>query len=207
MPTVPKTSEAEILAEARRLVARDGAAAFSLGELAAAVGVKAPSLYKRFSGGREAILRGVAGAVGRELAERLLAAAGKGSLEARLRAVARAQRAFARREPRLYALVFAPTSEAAAPAAGPPAGAMQGLLALLGEWMGGGAEVLEGARLLVAFTHGFAGMEASGAFRLGGDVEAAFEFGLDRILGSLRGRKRAVRASGGRGPNGPSPPR
>lgn len=186
MPTVPKTSEAEILAEARRLVARDGAAAFSLGDLAAAVGVKAPSLYKRFAG-REAILRGVAGAVGRELAEKLLAAAGKGTVEARLRAVCRAQRGFARKEPNLYALVFAPTSEAAAAEAGPPAGATQGLLSLLAEWMGGEARVLEGARLLVAFTHGFAGMESSGAFRLGGDVEAAFEFGLDRILGALRG--------------------
>jgi hypothetical protein len=47
--------------------------------------------------------------------------------------------------------------------------------------------VLEGARTLVAFTHGFAMMEGSSAFQLGGSVDEAFEFGLERVLRALQG--------------------
>ena len=35
---------------------------------------------------------------------------------------------------------------------------------------------------MVAWAHGFIMMELAGAFRLGGDVEQAWDFGLDRIL-------------------------
>jgi hypothetical protein len=45
---------------------------------------------------------------------------------------------------------------------------------------------LEAARTLVAWSHGFVSMELAGAFRLGGDVDAAFGFGADAVLRGAR---------------------
>lgn len=44
------------------------------------------------------------------------------------------------------------------------------------------ADVLPTARMVTAFLHGFVAMELAGAFRLGGDPEAAFARGLDAVL-------------------------
>jgi len=41
------------------------------------------------------------------------------------------------------------------------------------------------ARTLTAFLHGFISMELANAFRLGGNIEAAFRDGLDTILGEI----------------------
>ena len=35
------------------------------------------------------------------------------------------------------------------------------------------------------WAHGFVSMELAGAFRLGGDVDAAFDFGIDRLTDAL----------------------
>jgi hypothetical protein len=39
--------------------------------------------------------------------------------------------------------------------------------------------------MLVAWTRGFITMELAGAFRLGGNVDAAWDFGLSRVLTAL----------------------
>jgi hypothetical protein len=44
---------------------------------------------------------------------------------------------------------------------------------------------LEAARLLTAWATGFIQMELAGAFRLGGDVDRAFEYGLVRLRRAL----------------------
>ena len=61
----------------------------------------------------------------------------------------------------------------------------QTLFATLARWLPAAKRPLDAARTLVAFTHGFVMMEQSGAFRLGGDLDSAFEFGLARLLDSL----------------------
>jgi hypothetical protein len=38
----------------------------------------------------------------------------------------------------------------------------------------------------VAWANGFITMELAGAFRLGGDVQQAWDFGLDRVLAAVR---------------------
>ncbi|UYO97661.1 hypothetical protein OED01_02760 [Microbacterium sp. M28] len=45
---------------------------------------------------------------------------------------------------------------------------------------------MEAARLFTAWATGFLQMELSGAFRLGGDVDRAFGYGLERIIAGLR---------------------
>ena len=38
------------------------------------------------------------------------------------------------------------------------------------------------ARIIVAFTHGFVDMELAGAFRLGDNIEEAFELGITSLI-------------------------
>jgi hypothetical protein len=46
----------------------------------------------------------------------------------------------------------------------------------------GEAQALESARTVVAWAHGFVSMELAGAFRLGGDLDVAYAFGIEAIL-------------------------
>ena len=38
---------------------------------------------------------------------------------------------------------------------------------------------------MTAFAHGFVSMELTGAFRLGGDVDAAYRYGVDVLVDAL----------------------
>ncbi len=51
--------------------------------------------------------------------------------------------------------------------------------------LAGPSEALEGARTFVAWAHGFVSMELAGAFRLGGDLDAAYAFGIESILNGV----------------------
>jgi hypothetical protein len=48
-------------------------------------------------------------------------------------------------------------------------------------------DATKAARTVVAWLYGFVSMELAGSFRLGGDVDAAFDYGIDRILVGLDG--------------------
>jgi hypothetical protein len=52
--------------------------------------------------------------------------------------------------------------------------------------LAGPGRALPAARTIVAWANGFIAMELAGAFRLGGDVQQAWEFGLDRIVAAVR---------------------
>ena len=54
------------------------------------------------------------------------------------------------------------------------------------EALAGPDHVLEAARTVVAWASGFVGMELAGAFRLGGDVDAAFDYGARRIAAAIQ---------------------
>jgi hypothetical protein len=49
----------------------------------------------------------------------------------------------------------------------------------------GTAEALHAARTVAAWLNGFLAMEQAGAFRMGGDVDQAFDYGIDAILTGL----------------------
>jgi len=182
-PAPAKTSDQEIVAAARRIVAEQGADALSMQSVADEVGVRAPSLYKRFPS-RDALLDAVAHQGFEELRARLVKSVHALQGGPALAAMAKAYRDFAKRSPRLYRLLFTQRSEAADLAAA-RANAAAPLLGVLETLISRPTHRLPAARLLTAFLHGFVSMEIEGAFKLGGDVSSAFEYGLAKVISAL----------------------
>jgi AcrR family transcriptional regulator len=181
MPALARTSAEAVVAAALELVERDGADALSMQAVASAVGIKGPSLYKRYAD-RELLLDDVVRWALQDLDEKLGSARKKPGDP--LHGMARAFRAYAHKHPRLYPLLFAARREG---------GDLQGRRAelvapLLGHLAGlvGQEHALDAARLFTAWLHGFISMELAGAFQMGGSVEKAFEYGLERLVAGLR---------------------
>ena len=147
--------------------------------VADAVGVKGPSLYKRVPD-RAALLRAISDSVVADLGRAMSHATKLDDPRTDLRAAATAYRAFVRGNPNGYRLLFTdlddanPDDSALAALGRPVVNAMTSLA--------GPSDALEGARTFVAWAHGFVSMELAGAFRLGGDLDAAYAFGIDAIL-------------------------
>ncbi|HEY7887838.1 MAG TPA: TetR/AcrR family transcriptional regulator [Steroidobacteraceae bacterium] len=193
MPAPPKTSDARIVAAARGLLERNGRDGFSLNDVAAAVGVRAPSLYRRFDD-RAALLEAVELSLWRDLGRSLAEAIVSHQPLETLQSQARAYRAFARAHPNGYSLMFdvqsRPTEEGVSVRTDALAPALPALTALVGPEYS-----LLAARVLTPFLHGFVSMEIGDAFRLGGGLDAAFEHGIATILhGLARDRRRARRS-------------
>lgn len=191
MPSPPKTTQSEIANAARRLLELRGRDAFSMSDVAAAIGVRAPSLYGHFEN-RAALIAAVELMLWQELRLALVEAAGPRDPFRTLIAQAKAYRTFARANPRGYALLFdanAPHSKAGVDArAAALAPAWPAFAALTGE-----ENALAAARVLTPFLHGFVSMELSHAFRLGGGLDAAFEHGVRTIVEGLKAKPRAQR--------------
>lgn len=171
MPSPTRTTNAKVIAAAQDVLEAAGPAGLTMQEVAARVGVRAPSLYKRFAD-REAVLAAVVAATVEELGRRLEAAPD-------LTALATTYRAFAHERPEAFRLVFTPYAEeealrrSAAPV-------LRAAAQLVGE-----EDALAAARLFTAWATGFLHMELAGAFRLGGDVDEAFRYGLEHLLAGL----------------------
>jgi len=183
MPTPCRTSLAEIVREGRRILETGGLEQLTMLRVAHAVGVRAPSLYKHVRD-RGDLIRLIGNDAVEELAARLTAAAAHADPRQDLQAMARAHRAFAHHYPETYRLLWSRLPEHWRFDAQLNVRASEPMLrtvaALVGE-----ADRLMAARLLVAWLHGFLSMELAGAFRLGGDVDAAFEYGMERLTSSL----------------------
>jgi len=187
MPAHAQTSTGAIVAAGRHLLEERGLDALTMRDVASAVGVRAPSLYKRVRD-RADLVRLILEDVADELTATLDAAASSGDPVADARAMTSAYRRFAHANPVSYSLMYAPP--AAAPAAVPGATARSvrssaTFLRIIAELVGP-ERALPAARMMVAWAHGFITMELAGAFRLGGDVEQAWDFGLDHILTAVR---------------------
>lgn len=181
MPTPAKTSAAELLAIARDLVEETGPDALTLGALAGKAGIKAPSLYKHYAD-RAAVLKAVEIALLHELEAFVRAAAVGDTPKARLRAMARAYRAWGKAKPNCYRVIYSgnafidPQIRAVCLFAAQP---------LFEQYRAAGVpedRILTESRTMVPFLHGFLLMEIGSAFNLGGDVDEAFEAGLETIL-------------------------
>lgn len=173
MPTPDRTSLAEIVDAGRGILEEGGPAKLTMQAVAARVGVRAPSLYKRVRD-RDALLTLVAQASAQDLATRLEASDGS------LSALAHIYRAFAQQRPEGFRLMF--TVDGAAESM---ARASVPILSATREIVGPDA-ALDAARLVTAWATGFVNMELSGSFRFDGDLDQAFEYGLERLVAGLR---------------------
>jgi len=184
MPTPDRTSLEEIIEAGRELLERDGVQGLTMQAVATRVGVRAPSLYKRVSN-RDALVALVADATVRELGDTLDAAAREPDRDPRerLRDLAHAARTFAHRRPVAFRLIFAPGAELRLEPES-LARASAAVVSVSAE-LAGEEHALDAARTFTAWTNGFVSMELSGAFRLGGDVDRAFEYGVDRLADAV----------------------
>lgn len=182
MPAHAQTSTAAVVAAGRRLLEERGTDALTMRDVADAVGVRAPSLYKRVRS-RSDLFRLVLEDVTDELTAASEAAAASGDPGTDLRAIVTGYRAFAHAHPVTYALLSAPH---AADGADERAQRSSAVLMRTVTALTGAKDALPAARTVVAWANGFIAMELAGAFRLGGDVERAWTFGLDRILAAVQ---------------------
>ncbi len=186
MPTPARTSTDAIVAAGRRILEAEGPAGLTMQRVAADVGVRPPSLYKRVRG-RGELIRLIANDLLRELEDTVEAAAMSGDPRRDLAAIARAFRTFARAHPEGYSLMFGrlpgewrPDLELTRRSS---AALIRTVTALAGP-----EEGLEAARTVTAWANGFIGMELAGAFRLGGDVDRAFAYGIERLTDAIAAR-------------------
>jgi AcrR family transcriptional regulator len=182
MPAPEKTTRAGIIAAGRELVERVGIDGLTMQAVAERVGVRAPSLYKRIRD-RDELLSLVLADTLNDFASRLEATSTVSDPRSRLVAQANALREFAREQPVGFALVFGahgvPRDQQTA--------AVRSVTPLLDAVteITGPEHALNGARLVTAWANGFLTMELGGSFKMGGDVDAAWSWGLDRVIAAL----------------------
>jgi AcrR family transcriptional regulator len=183
MPTPARTSIDQIVRAGRDILEADGIDGLTMQRIASAVGVRAPSLYKRIRN-RNDLLRLVANDASRDLTDRLDAAATTGDARSDVVALATAFRGFAHDNPAAYGLLFAPLPDEAR---ADPEWSVRGSEALLDATrrLAGDEHALDAARTVTAWANGFISMELAGAFRLGGDVDRAFDYGIDRLTAAI----------------------
>ncbi|WP_322409820.1 TetR/AcrR family transcriptional regulator [Microbacterium invictum] len=165
MPTPERTTLPAIVTAARALLEERSAAGVTMHAVAERVGVRAPSLYKRVRD-RDELLRLVAEDAAADLSARFAATRGT------VRELASAYRAFALTSPASFRLLL--DSESAAEA-----------FREVADPIIRATESLDAARVVTAWATGFLTMELAGAFRLGGDLDQAYAFGLDTIVAGL----------------------
>ena len=191
-------SSADILKTALHLAEHGGADGLSLRAVAAALGVKAPSLYRYFPD-KEALEVAVAEEVLTIMLGEFRSASTASDPNTRFRRLADAYLLFARERFSLYAFVMQNRHPARY---GTGAGkAIWNLLLDVTSAISGQPDDTAAAVATWAFVHGYATLEHSGAFGRSGP-KGGLERGLEAFLGSfpggvpLRGRSRPPRAPG-----------
>lgn len=191
-PAPARTSNTEIIAAGRELLEAGGLGSVTMQAVAAQVGVRAPSLYKRFPS-RDALIAAITTATLEDLGERLAPLSHDPDASAGLREMALAYRAFAWANPRAFELLYMNLPLDSRPSVEDTARATAPVLALA-ERLVGPERALEAARLITAFANGFISMELAGAFRLGGDVERSYRYGVDVLVDALVNERDAKRS-------------
>jgi len=178
MPYPAKTSANDIVDEAILIIEQEGEAALTVANLAKQIGIRAPSLYKHFAS-RDHILAAVEELSFKRLGI-VLTAAIEESADQPLTDTFYAYRKFANENPNIYKLIFSDTrldkkhAEEIRQSAAKP---------IFGLFASDHPDLaLKQARLVTAYVHGFVSMEINGAFRLGGDIDDAFKFGVEFLV-------------------------
>jgi AcrR family transcriptional regulator len=181
MPYPAQIERAGAVAQARQMIEAEGAEALSLHRLAAALGVKAPSLYRYFASKAELLAavnletyQGLIGAV-------QAAVAAEQEPVAQARAMARAYRQFALHNPHIYSLAFSTLQ----PEERPDPAALEALAVPLQRLMSaisGEADSLAALRGLLALVHGFVMLEIYRQLQRGGSLDQTFEQVVDAYI-------------------------
>ncbi len=197
MPTPDRTSLDAIVRAGRDILEADGMAGLTMQAVAARVGVRAPSLYKRVRN-RDELIGLITEAVMRDLGDRLAPIAAEladvretrspqaAGADRALAAIARATREFAHAGPAGFALLFGPRHDPERPTAAITTATVEPVLTVVAAFAGE-ENALNAARVFTAWAYGFLSMERAGAFNLGGDVDEAYEFGIAALGRALRG--------------------
>jgi AcrR family transcriptional regulator len=182
MAAPARTTTDAVVTAARELIERDGLDALTMQAVARVVGVRAPSLYKRVDG-RDALVALVANQVAEELASEIDEALDGRDPAGDLRALATTFRGFAHRNPASYLLLFSPGHAGVSPTS-----RLRSVASLrdVAARLAGAEHELAAARLVTSWIHGWVAMELAGSFQLGGDLEEAWEYALDRLVAALR---------------------
>lgn len=183
MPYPSQIDRETVVAQARALVEVQGVSALTLGRVAAALGVKAPSLYRHVDG-KAALIRAVNEVTLAQLFGELEAARDvSAEPEAQFLALAHAYRRFAHTHPQTYVLAFTTPDER------PDENLLvqmvlpiQGIVAQIA----GQAQSLAALRGALALIHGFVMLELNRQLQRGGDLDVAFAQSVGAYLAGWR---------------------
>lgn len=182
MPYPAQTDRQSIVRMAQTLIERNGVEQLSLAQLAAALNIKSPSLYRHIPS-KTALLLEVNTLTFQQLFESYevaLQAVGL-SPRARLFAILQAHRVFAHAHPQTYVLAFTTTHRDQRP---DPAILERLAVPIQAEMeaITGAERSLAALRGALAIVHGFAMLELNAQFQRGGDLDDAFEQAVNAYL-------------------------
>jgi AcrR family transcriptional regulator len=170
-----------VVAAAAEIADAEGLDAVTLARLAAALGVKSPSLYNHVDG-RDGLLRGIALLGLGELAAALRdAAVGRSGTDG-LQAAAQAYRDYVKDHPGRYAAgaITAPAPDDDAHLAAASA-VLDVLRSVLRAWSLSDDDTIHALRALRAAVHGFTTLESAGGFGLPLDLDTSFTRLVDAL--------------------------
>jgi AcrR family transcriptional regulator len=170
----------EIVLEARKLLDEQGLEELSMRNLAARLGMRAPSLYKHFA--NKESLESVLISIGFEEQAALFEAALRSSRQP-LIAMARAYRAYARDHPGLYRLMYDRELNRRLLRRGSEEHAVLPVVTAAG----GNRDL---ARAAFAFAHGMTILELNGRFPRDADLDAAWQRGMTALQNSVGQNRR-----------------
>ena len=181
-PYPSQTNRSMIVETARQLIEQDGVADLSLGKVAAALEIKAPSLY-RYIKNKHALLIAVIEQTYLNLFaayDEALAESGDDPAE-RMLNLGRAHRRFAHENPNTYMLIY--TRNDPQNLENPNMLLERALLVeKIMSRIAGEENSLPALRGSLAIVHGFSMLELNGEFRRGGDLDAHFDAVLKAYL-------------------------
>ena len=187
MPPRPSLTADRVIDVAADLADRDGYVNLTLGKVAAALGVRTPSLYNHLDG-LDDLRRRLAVRALTMLGDALQRAAVGRTSEDAVRSIAVAYRRFAHAHPGLYATTV-PTTEGADEAIQQAGDAtLRTVLAAISGYGLREEEAIHATRSVRSAVHGFVALELAGGFGLPQDVDASFEWLTELLATGLRAR-------------------
>jgi AcrR family transcriptional regulator len=172
----PSSRREQIVTAARRLLEERGPDALSMRNVAAAIGIRAPSLYEHVADKRALESAIIAAGLGEQ---GVALSAALADSEDPLVGMTHAWRQWALAHPHVYRLIYVRDLDRDDPAVASAERSAAGPM-----WALCGGDV-EAARVIWAFAHGMVQLELSDRFPPGADIEALWARGLDALRGLL----------------------